>query len=310
MTRRGLLLIANASAGGKPGSGEKRERLRPGDLRRELVARGLQVELHELAEGDDITALATGAADTMDVVVAGGDGTVGPAAIGLLNGTATLGILPLGSFNNLARGAGLPLDVGAAIEIIARGATGEIDAGVAWSLTPETAKDTLDEPPDDATVFFEAVGIGLDAVGFDVAEASRNGIGPALQAARLFLARSARPMRLSVDGREYRIRTPAITVCNGPFHGLGFALAPDALPDDGLLDVVLFRRMGSVGVLRHFLAVARGGRRHEPRVEILRCRQAVIGIGASPLPAHADGSAIGTTPIAVTVLPGALRLFR
>jgi diacylglycerol kinase (ATP) len=100
-----------------------------------------------------------------------------------------------------------------------------------------------------------------------------------------------------------------VTICNGPFLGFGFALVPDADPTDGLLDVVIFVRMGRFQVLRHFLRVARGRKVHEPRVRTLRARQIVVGGLRHTLPAHADGRSIGITPIAVAVRPGALRMF-
>ena len=64
-----------------------------------------------MAEGDDPRALAADAAEQgRDVVVAGGDGTVRPAATALSDTDATLGIVPLGSWNNIARGCGIPQD--------------------------------------------------------------------------------------------------------------------------------------------------------------------------------------------------------
>ena len=96
---------------------------------------------------------------------------------------------------------------------------------------------------------------------------------------------------------------------NGPFHGFGFALIPEANAADGLLDVAVFVRMGRLEVLRHFLRVARGRQVREPRVRTLRVRQVVVGGVRHTLPVHADGRSIGITPVAMRVRPRALRIF-
>ena len=115
-------------------------------------------------------------------------------------------------------------------------------------------------------------------------------------------------MRLVVDGRRLRTAAPAVTICNGPYHGMGFAVAPDADPADGLLDVVVFSGMSRFDVIRHFLAVARGRPRREPGVRYLPARHVRVD-GTRPMPVHADGEPLGTTPIAFAVRPAALRIF-
>jgi diacylglycerol kinase (ATP) len=302
-SRRPILLLANPAAGGKPGGVNADQVLTPAQLLERLRSGGLEVELHELAENDDAAALARQAAsEGRDVVVAGGDGTVGPVAGGLVDSDATLGVIPLGTFNNIARGARLPIEPDEAVAVVVGGRSAAIDAGSAWHLPGgETG---------DAAIFFEAVGIGLDAEGFGVAQVGdRLGLVAAARAAWRAIRRRKTPLWLEVDGKRYRTASPAVTICNGPFHGFGFALVPDADPTDGLLDVVVFVRMGRFQVLRHFLRVARGRKVHEPRVRTLRAGKVVVGGLRHTLPAHADGQSIGVTPIAVVVRPGALRLF-
>ncbi len=115
-------------------------------------------------------------------------------------------------------------------------------------------------------------------------------------------------MRLAVDGRQLRTAAPAVTICNGPYHGLGFAVAPDADPADGLLDLVVFSGMSRLDVVRHFLAVARGRPRREPQMRYLTAQRIRVD-SALTLPAHGDGEPLGTTPIAFAVRPRALRIF-
>ncbi len=305
MTRRQILLLVNPVAGGKPGSGpnlhDDPERLRPEALRDALAGRGLDVRLHQLTEDDDAGSLARAAADEgCDVVVAGGDGTVSGVATAMIqHPEATLGILAMGSFNNMARGFGIPVTLEAALDIIGGGTAGEMDAG--WVV-----RDGEDGRP-----FFEAAGVGIDAIGFLAVEvAERRGW---LRAARS-LMRAMRirktPMRIVLDGTAYRTGGPAITVSNGPYHGMGFAVAADADPTDGLFNVAVFHGMSRLDVVRHFLSIARRQERREPRILQYQATRVTVEGVVRALPAHADGVSIGLTPVTFEVRSRALRVFR
>jgi diacylglycerol kinase (ATP) len=305
VSRRPILLLVNPVAGGKPGSGpglaDDPALLTADALREALERRGLEVSHRELAEGDDLAELARHAADTgHDVVVAGGDGTVSLAAAALVgHQDATLGILAMGSFNNMARGFGVPVTLDAALDVIGEGRSSEVDAG--WVV----------REGDEGRPFFEAAGVGLDAVGFLAVElAERRGW---LRAARLLL-RGLRlrktPMRITMDGVAYRTGSPAVVVSNGPYHGMGFAIGAEADPADGLLNVSVFHGMGRWEVLRHFLTVARRRRQREPRIATYAAAQVRVEGVRRALPAHADGVSVGLTPVTFEVRPGALRIFR
>ena len=305
MTRRPILLLVNPVSGGKPGSGpglaDDPDLLTADALRAALERRGLRVSHREIAAGDDLAALASTAADTgHDVVVAGGDGTVSVVATALLgHREAALGILAMGSFNNMARGFGVPTTLDAALDVIGAGAVTEVDAG--WVLRDD----------EDGRPFFEAAGVGVDAIGFLAVEiAERRGWMRALRALVRGLRMRKTPMRITIDDVTYRTGSPAVTVSNGPFYGMGFAMGTDADPTDGLLTVVVFRGMTRWEVLRHFLAVARRRPRREPRVASYPARRVTIEGVRRALPAHADGASIGLTPVSFEVRPGALRLFR
>jgi diacylglycerol kinase (ATP) len=311
-TRRPILLLVNPVSGGKPTApGGTTERLDPAEMGERLAALGLSVEVHLLEQEDDVGALAARAAAVgRDVVAAGGDGTIRPAASAVAGTDATLGIVPLGSWNNIARGVGLPDDPADAIALIGSGGTRLIDVGLAWHPPVADEADAGGPPPNDAMQFFEAAGVGLDAVGFGAAQAGeRHGLWRALRSAWRALRKRRTRMMLTVDGRRLRTAAPAVTICNGAYHGMGFALAPDADPSDGMLDVVVFSGMTRWDVIRHFLAVARGRPRHEPRVNRTTAHSIHIAGERRTLPVHADGESIGTTPVAFAVRPAALRIF-
>ena len=303
--RRRISLLVNPIAGGKPASGpaldDDAERLEPEALRDRFAGAGFDVELHALGADDDPAEIARSAiARGADVVVGGGDGTVGVVA-GALAGTRTrLGILPMGSFNNIARGIAVPETLDDAVAAIARGSWTAIDAGAV--IRGDDAGDRL---------FFEAAGVGLDAAGFGAVQlTTRHGLRRGLRAAWRALRWKRRRMVLDLDGREAVTAALLVTVSNGPYYGFGFTVAAGADPTDGFFEVSIFRRMSKLDLVRHFFAVARGRRQYEPRIRRERAsRVGIRGLHRS-LPAHADGQLVGTTPVEFVVVPGALRVFR
>lgn len=303
MSRRPILLLVNPVAGGKIGSGPglaaDAAELEPDALAAALRARGLTIDLHQLAEDDDITALASAAAaDGRDVVVGGGDGTVAAAASGLVGTDATLGVLAMGSFNNIARGLDVPRRLPEALEVIAAGSSGAVDVGRAQRG---------DEPP---VHFFESSGVGMDAELFSAAEAGqRHGLRVALSRAWRALRRRRQRLRLTLDDRSISTSAHFVTVSNGPYYGWGFTVAGDADVTDGAMEVSIFSQMSTWETIGYFTAIARGRERHEPRIRRLRARRVTI---ESPraVPTHVDGQPLGTTPITFETLPGALRVYR
>lgn len=223
-------------------------------------------------------------------IAAGGDGTVGDVARALVGTEVPLGILPFGTFMNIARALGIPRDDPAAAASLIGSSTRAIDVGeVAGHL------------------FFEAAGIGLDADALSAGRAIRRGERAlALAALGALVRRRGTRLRIEVDGRARSHRVLQAVVCNGPWYGWGFEVAPGATVDDGTLDLVLFgdsRRR----VLRELIAAAiardrpaRGRRYRGRRITFSSLRDLAV---------HADGVVVGTLPQTFTVRPRALRVF-
>ncbi len=224
-------------------------------------------------------------------IAAGGDGTVAGVARALVGTDVTLGILPFGTFMNIARALEIPRDdARAAAGLIARSTARRIDVGEVGGQ-----------------VFFEAAGIGLDADAFNAARAVQRGQRAlALAAVGALIRRRSARVRIDVDGRARTHRVLQAVVSNGPFYGWGFEVAPGAIMDDGQLDLVIFgdtkRR-----VLRELVAAAIGrdrparGRRYRgKRITFSATRELAV---------HADGVVVGALPQTFTVRPTALRVF-
>ena len=287
--RERALLIVNPAAG--------QRHAQEGDLAecvRLLTAADFDIDLRETgADGPtsaDLAKIAVAKGFPV-VIVAGGDGTVAPAAAVLLETNVTLGILPFGSFMNIANGLGIPLEPIEAARVIARRKVKRSDAG-------EVA----------GRVFFETCGVGLDADAFGAARlAERRRWGPAFRRVWRWATASPHRVEISVDGKAERYRLLQVLIVNSPYYAWAFPIVPNADMTDGLLEVAIFPRKGRLDLFRWTLGIWRTGRPGRPP-RLLRGK--VIEIASSEaLPVHADGQIAGRLPVTVRCREGALRVF-
>lgn len=224
-------------------------------------------------------------------IVAGGDGTVAPAAAELVGTDVILGILPFGSFMNIAHGLGLPLAPTDAATVIARRSARTADVGEVHGR-----------------LFFETAGVGLDAELFSAARhAERGAWRRALRRVRRWITHGTHDVRITVDGRTHRHSAMQVLVLNSPYYAWALPLLPEASMSDGLLDVAVFPRLGRLALLRSLFAVVR--MRPMPERPVIY-HASVIAVSAdAPLAVHADGVNAGRLPADFRCRRGALRVF-
>lgn len=240
--------------------------------------------------------------EEVDLVCAlGGDGTVRAVAKGLVGTETPLGLLPGGTGNLLARNLGLPVhDLGAALDVVLTGHERRIDVGL------------LHCDDDEVRVFLVMCGLGLDADAMAGANERLKGLvgWPAylLSGARA-LTRSGFAARLTTDALtpiRGRARTVLVGNC-GTLTG-GMELMPDAVLDDGLLDVVALAPKGPVGWFEVALQVFTSGRRGHGKLVRQTGRRVEI-VALEPTDVELDGDALGPrTRLVCRVQPGALRV--
>lgn len=250
-----------------------------------------------------------GVLDGLDaLVVVGGDGMV-HLGVNVVAGTGLpLGVVAAGTGNDIARTLGLPRgDVAAAVARIERGlahGARNIDAA------------RVGPPGRPAQEWFVGVlSCGLDAAVNARANTLRRPRGHA-RYVRALLAELGRfrpyGYRVTSDGVVWESAGSLVAVANVPWFGGGLQIAPDARPDDGLLDVVVAGPLGRAEVVRVFPGIYRGRHVHHPQVRIERARHVLIepmaALGAAAPAAFADGERIGPLPLQVEVVPGALRV--
>src|SRR5919202_4349419 len=263
-----------------------------------LRSGGLGVEVLNTERPDHATERASLAGDRL-VVAAGGDGTINEVINGLGEG-ATLGILPLGTANVLARELGLPLDIERACERILRGETARIDLGVATNREGAERR------------FACMAGIGFDAhvVRAVTPRLKRylRGLAFALTAFKV-LAKEDFPSVRLIHGDTTYVTRFAI-VANAHHYGgdLRAASDPDLLAS-GDLEAVLVRRV-SVLLRPDILGSVLARRPLDRSMRYFRARELRACAPEAYVPVQIDGEVWGRLPMSFRVEPEALEVVR
>jgi YegS/Rv2252/BmrU family lipid kinase len=293
-----VCLLVNPSAGGG-----KSLRLAPA-AHEALVAYGLDVRRVDTRDLDHARELAGEAARAGEtVVVLSGDGLVGVAADVLREQPGSLlGVLPGGRGNDLARVLGIPEDVRAACAVIADGHVREIDLGI-------VSKPGSDAPP---RAFVGIASAGFDSDANRIANEAPPWLGALVYAYGALLALiSWRPARFDIEldppGERYYFSGYSIAAANSRAYGGGMLAAPDAMLDDGLLEIVAIEHVGRLRFLANLPRVFKGTHVQLPSVRVFRAASVTISADR-PFEMYADGDPIGALPVHVRALPGAVTL--
>jgi diacylglycerol kinase (ATP) len=287
-----LLVIVNPTAGGG-----RAARLVPW-LRERLASRtdARLVVTRRAGEAEEVAGEAR-AAGADRVVAVGGDGTIQEIVNGVVDGAAaaTVGIVPVGSGNDLARSLGLPRDPAAAWTVaIGRG---------------ERAVDLLLATGEDGRRrwFGSAGGIGFDAQ-VAAAMATRAGwqrgqLGYLLTTLTELRRFSNRRVELTLDGAPIARQVLFVAIANGEYYGGGMRIAPGAAVDDGMFDLCVVGDVSRLTALRQLANLYRGTHVHHPQVDMHRGRAVAIDGDAATL-VHLDGEPFGGLPLQVELHPG------
>jgi YegS/Rv2252/BmrU family lipid kinase len=268
------------------------------------------VESASLAHAKD---LAARAADCGEVVVAvGGDGMAGAlAGVAAMAGTS-YGLIPAGRGNDFAGVLGIPADPSAAARTLVSGHRRQVDLiGVST-------------PAHQEVIVAGSVYAGLPAMAGQVANTSRLLGGPIVYpVAALRVLAGWRPVtftvRITGDDRPepsvYEFAGYAVVVANSAFFGAGMRVAPPALIDDGVLDVVLMRHAAKLTFVKALLKIKDGSHVTLPQITLDRGTEVAVTM-TRDLPAAADGESLACadplaagTPLRIRVLPGALSVY-
>ncbi len=287
------LIIVNPTAGaGRAG------RMIPW-LRQRLEQRP-EVDLQVTRRAGEAESLASNAVrDGHDRVIAvGGEGTVQEVVNGLLLGTGVeLGIVPVGTGNDLARSLGLPAEPASAWKVAMGRHTRQVDAARAGNGAGQERW------------FASAGGIGFDAQ-VAAAMVRRRGwqagkagyVLTTLTELRRFENRS---VTITLDDEIFSRSVLFVALANGAYYGGGMKIAPGAEPDDGRLDVCVVGDISRLTALREMPNLYRGTHVRNPAVSVHTAHTIRVEGDSSTL-VHLDGEPFGTLPLRVRIAPRVL----
>lgn len=234
------------------------------------------------------------------VLVAGGDGTVGETANGLVGSDITLGIIPLGSFMNVARMLSIPFDAEKAIEIIKINRTRKIDVGGITKLDGKKLGDPY--------YFLESAGIGLEAdMHYHFLDLEKGKLQAIAKMIRTIWGFYGEPGKITIDDQEISTRATLVTVSNGPYASAALKLAPKAKLNDHRLTVSLYY-MSKFELIRYFYNQLRIGKTWSPKIKTFQAVRVIRIETRVERLVHADARKFGTTPVEFSVVPNALRI--
>jgi YegS/Rv2252/BmrU family lipid kinase len=262
----------------------------------EILRTGGDLELIDIANGADLVpqlrAALGGGIDR--VILGGGDGTINSALPLLLQSRVPLGILPLGTANDLARTLELPSAPVEAAKVIAAGQTCRIDVA------------SVNDKP-----FLNAAGLGFSTTLHRArAPRTKRVLGPLaypLGVLKHWRSHRSFTVELEIEGIPRRHRAIQVTVANGRFYGGGATAHEGAVIDDGMLDVVLVQPRPLHRFVLKLPRLRRGRYEDSP---VVTYRAAELWLDARRAQAvSTDGEESTTTPARFRVHRGALEVF-
>jgi lipid kinase, YegS/Rv2252/BmrU family len=227
------------------------------------------------------------------IVAAGGDGTVSQVANGLADSNAILGVLPMGSVNVFAMELGLPLH----------------NLQRCWDIIEDTTVRLVDMPSANNKYFVQLGGVGLDAqVVKETSLAFKRSFGPLSYLISAAQIAARQPPKLFIESEHTSLEEGSfVLVGNGRLYGGPFPFFKQAVIDDGLFDVVVFKRLGYLEIIRYLQDVVFSADIKVPEIEYFQTRQLRI-TSEQDVPVELDGELAGNCPVDFRIRKRALRV--
>jgi len=293
-------LIVNLTAGG----GKPNHHLET--VLKYLKENGLNFKVSITSHQGEAVELAQRAADNGAelIVSVGGDGTVNEIVNGIMKSKndPSLGIIPLGWANDFIKSTDIPSDIIEACKILVRGKIKEIDVGII----------------NEKIYFANICGVGFDAEVAQLANQMKSK-HPNLRILSAFVyvfatvkkllsPFSYHDVKIKFDGQEIHSKILFIAISNGKFYGGRFKITPEAILDDGLLEVCVVEEMGRLKYLMSIPKVFKGTHESIKGINFYRAKEVVIQ-SSVPILAQVSGEVIeGQKEFSITLLPKSLKL--
>ena len=238
-----------------------------------------------------------------DIVICGGDGTVSQVASSLIDQDINIGIIPMGSGNGLALAAKIPKEIHKALDVIFTGKGRYIDSFFINDV-------------------FSCMlcGLGFDAqVAHDFSKQSSRGLGTYIKKTiENFITANPYPFEIVNKGKSFATEAFFISIANSNQFGNRFTIAPQASLNDGLLDIVIVKKMGKMRMLLAVIKQIMAGKInehdektfHKKDILYFQTSQLIIyNLATAPL--HIDGEPAYTAKkLVVKIIPDAFKLIQ
>ena len=246
-----------------------------------------------------------GGADVL--VVVGGDGSVHETVNGLVAGGRSrdveLAVFPRGTGKDFVRSLRIPKDLAQAVDVARNGHARTIDVGharyVAWDGSEAEA------------YFANFAGAGISGAIAKRANASSKAAGGRISflwaTVAVFTRWKSAAVTATIDDTRRAGQFFEVLAMNGDYAAGGMWVTPDALPDDGLLDVLVIGDVTKADFVRTFPKIYRGRHLSHPKIEVVRGSAVTVDADMA-LPIVLDGEQPGTTPARFEIVKDALKV--
>jgi diacylglycerol kinase (ATP) len=227
------------------------------------------------------------------IVAAGGDGTVNEVVNGLASTNVTLGLLPIGTMNVFATELGLPIN----------------DLELCWKIIENDSIRAVDLPKANRKFFVQLAGVGLDAqVVKETSSQLKRNFGPLSYLISAAQIAARQPPQLFIQSEDASIDEGSfVLVGNGRLYGGPFPFFKHAVIDDGLLDVIVFKRLGYLEIIKYLQDVVFSSDIRVPEIEYFQTRRLRVESHQS-VPVEVDGELVGNCPVEFSLHERSLRV--
>lgn len=243
------------------------------------------------------------------IITVGGDGTLHEVVNGVFMNNAchttevSLGIIPVGTGNDWGKMFGIPDDYAGAIRIIRENKTMMHDAGHIVYFEGSEKRERY---------FINIAGVGFESavVKRTNHQKERGHSGKLIYLYNLLVTLFAyryRKVTFTIDSEKKKARIFSINIGNGRYCGGGMRQTPNAVPDDGLLDITVISGMSKLEIIRNLKILYNGKILEHPKISGYRCKK--FGIDSDiPVYTEADGEMLGHTPATFSIIPACLKM--
>ena len=281
-----IVVILNPTAGSP-------ETLRDWQERVESIARGCPIRVTSRAGETEALARRAVEEGFARIVAAGGDGTVNQVANGLAGSKAALGLLPLGTVNVFAMELGLPLH----------------NLDLCWDVIEGSNVRLVDLPSANGKYFVQLAGVGLDAqVVKETSLAFKRSFGPLSYLISAAQIAARQPPKLFIKSENAPVDEGSfVLIGNGRFYGGPFPFFKHAVIDDGWFDVVVFKRLGYLEIIKYLQDVVFSSDIRVPEIEYFQTRRLRL-TSEQDVPVELDGELAGNCPVDFQIQKKALHV--